>query len=112
MDISQEWVEETKRNIRAKSSEADQEVKGLIEACLKDLEIAGVYVTDAEDPLVKQAVKLYCKGNYGYDDDTERFRELKNGDWKDEKEFTTLDEAKEYINTTLNITEEEPGGGV
>ncbi len=75
MDISQEWVEETKRNIRAKSSEADQEVKGLIEACLKDLEIAGVYVTDAEDPLVKQAVKLYCKGNYGYDDDTERFRE-------------------------------------
>lgn len=75
MDISQEWVEETKRNIRAKSSEADQEVKGLIEACLKDLEIAGVYVTDAEDSLVKQAVKLYCKGNYGYDDDTERFRE-------------------------------------
>lgn len=75
MDISQEWVEETKRNIRAKSSEADQEVKGLIEVCLKDLEIAGVYVTDAEDPLVKQAVKLYCKGNYGYDDDTERFRE-------------------------------------
>lgn len=75
MDISQEWVEETKRNIRAKSSEADQEVKGLIEACLKDLEIAGVYVTDAENPLVKQAVKLYCKGNYGYDDDTERFRE-------------------------------------
>lgn len=75
MDISQEWVEETKRNIRAKSSEADQEVKGLIEACLKDLEIASVYVTDAEDPLVKQAVKLYCKGNYGYDDDTERFRE-------------------------------------
>ena len=41
--------------------------------------------------------------------------QLKNGDWKDEKEFTTLDEAKEYINTTLNITEEdeeEPGGGV
>lgn len=39
--------------------------------------------------------------------------QLKNGDWKDEKEFTTLDEAKEYINTTLNITEEEeePGGG-
>lgn len=38
--------------------------------------------------------------------------QLKNGDWKDEKEFTTLDEAKKYINTTLNITEEEPGGGV
>ena len=75
MDISQEWVEEVKRNIRAKSSGADQEAKGLIEACLKDLEIAGVYVTDTKNPLVKQAVKLYCKGNYGYDENTERFRE-------------------------------------
>lgn len=75
MNISQEWVEEIKGDLRAKSSGADEEIKGLIGACLKDLEIAGVYVTDAEDPLVKQAVKLYCKGNYGYDDDTERFRE-------------------------------------
>lgn len=40
--------------------------------------------------------------------------QLKNGDWKDEKEFDTLEDAKEYINTTLNITEdeeEELGGG-
>ena len=36
--------------------------------------------------------------------------QLKNGDWKDEKEFATLDEAKGYINTTLNITQEESGG--
>lgn len=75
MDISQEWVEEVKRNIRAKSSGADEEVKGLIGACLKDLEIAGVYVTNTEDSLAKQAAKLYCKGNYGYDENTERFRE-------------------------------------
>lgn len=33
--------------------------------------------------------------------------QLKNGDWKDEKEFDTLEDAKEYINTTLNITEDE-----
>lgn len=75
MNISQEWIEETKRNIREKSSGADEEVKGLIGACLKELEIAGVYVTDTEDPLAKQAVKLYCKGNYGYDENAERFRE-------------------------------------
>ncbi len=75
IDISQEWVEETKRNIRTKSSGANEEVKGLIKACLKDLEIAGVYVMDADDPLVRQAVKIYCRGNYGYDENTERFRE-------------------------------------
>ena len=30
---------------------------------------------DADDPLVRQAVKIYCRGNYGYDENTERFRE-------------------------------------
>nr|DAH91738.1 MAG TPA: tail tube protein [Caudoviricetes sp.] len=29
---------------------------------------------------------------------------LENGDWKDEKEFDTLDEAKAYVDTTLGKT--------
>ena len=29
---------------------------------------------------------------------------LENGDWKDEKEFGTLDEAKAYVDTTLGKT--------
>lgn len=30
--------------------------------------------------------------------------QLKNGDWKVEKEFDTLDDAKKFVNTTLSIT--------
>lgn len=75
MEISQEWIEQLRKDIRTKSGDADKEVQDLAEACIKDLEIAGVYVTDETDPLTRQAVKLYCKGNYGYDENTERFRE-------------------------------------
>ena len=36
---------------------------------------------------------------------------LKNGDWKKEKDFTTLDEAKKFINDFLKITDAAGGGG-
>ena len=60
--------------VRVKSQAASEEVSGLLAACLKDLEIAGVCITDMDDPLFKQAAKLYCKANYGYDKDSEKFR--------------------------------------
>lgn len=57
-----------------KSQASEEEVADLVDACKGDLKIAGVYVTDENDPLCKQALKLYCKANYGYDKDSERFR--------------------------------------
>ena len=75
MEISQGWIEQLRKDIRTKSSDASGELKELAAACVKDLEIAGVYVTSETDPLTRQAVKLYCKGNYGYDENTECFRE-------------------------------------
>lgn len=51
------------------------EILELAQACVVDLEIAGVYVKEATEPLTLQALKLYCKANYGYDseNDTRRF---------------------------------------
>lgn len=62
------------KSLRVKSQTALEEVSGLLESCLKDLEIAGVYVADMGDPLFGHAAKLYCKANYGYDKDSEKFR--------------------------------------
>lgn len=75
MVFSEEYIIQLMHAVRVKSSVSKEEITDLAEACIKDLEIAGVYVTDAEDPLCRQAVKLYCKAHYGYDDDSEKFGE-------------------------------------
>ena len=47
----------------------------LINACKKDLETAGVKNIDEEDSLIIQAVKTYCKANYGLDNkDSEKYQ--------------------------------------
>ena len=46
----------------------------LIEACLKDLARVGIAESSEEDPLVVQAVVLYCKANFGFSDGQERYQ--------------------------------------
>ena len=72
--INEELIEQLMKAVRVKSGVAEEEIVDLTESCKKELEIAGVYVTNEKDPLFKQVVKLYCKGHYGYDKDSERFR--------------------------------------
>lgn len=73
MAIDEELIEQLAKAIRVKSEASEEEITDLVEACKKDLEIAGVYVTNENDPLCKQALKLYCKAHYGYDKDSEKF---------------------------------------
>lgn len=75
MEITAWYIRTVKEAVRVKSSAADEEIRGLIQACIAEMRIAGVYVADLEDAMVKQAVILYCKGYYGYDDKPEGFRE-------------------------------------
>lgn len=72
--VDERLIEELKCFIRAKSQDAEYELIGLVESCKKELELAGVY-GDESEPTYRQAIRLYCKGHYGYDDDTERFQE-------------------------------------
>ena len=71
--IDKDLIEQLMNAVRVKSQVAREEIGELAEACKKELEIAGVYVTDANDPLFRQAEKLYCKAHYGYDKDHEKF---------------------------------------
>lgn len=75
MAIDDRVIRDLMRAVRVKTATAEDEITDLAEACLVDLRIAGVYVEDPSDPLCKQAIKLYCKANYGYDTDSEKFRE-------------------------------------
>ena len=73
-------VDDIKRDLRIKSNSLDGEIESLIEAARSDMYIAGIntdVTTDTGDidPLIYTAIKLYCKGNFGYDDKSEVLRE-------------------------------------
>lgn len=57
-----------------KSSEAlDSEITQTMEAAFLDLSIAGVKNIDAGDALIKQAVKLYLKAQFGFSDESAKY---------------------------------------
>ena len=73
--ISESYMIEMLRAVRvSRSATSEEEVTLLIQAAGADLNRRGVNIVDPEDPLTKQAIKLYCKGHYGYDKDSERFQ--------------------------------------
>lgn len=72
---SQELLIEAKKWMHAISNAADDEYVQTIDACVLDLENAGVATPDLADPLIQQAVKLYLKAHAGYEENAEKFNE-------------------------------------
>jgi hypothetical protein len=70
-------VDDVRKNLRVTSTAYDTaEITPMIEACKLDLKIAGVSeakITDTPDALVFRAIVLYCKANFGYEENAERF---------------------------------------
>ena len=72
-EITTEMVTEARGWLRLSTQSRDDEIKQVMEACLIDLSNGGVVVIDPDDPAVKQALKLFLKSQFGYDNDAERF---------------------------------------
>lgn len=51
----------------------DDELEQTIQACVLDLQNGGVVYPDLSDKLIQQAVKLYLKAFFRYDDKADRF---------------------------------------
>lgn len=73
-------VDDVKVALRVSSPMFDPEVSMLVDAALADMERAGVprelMLPGVEDPLVKQAVTLFAKSRFGYDNsEAPRFEE-------------------------------------
>ena len=71
--MASEILSDVKLAIRVKSDSSDGDIDDMIEACKREMQLAGVYIKNETDALAKQAIKLYCKGHYGYDENTEKF---------------------------------------
>lgn len=68
-------LDKVKKVLRIKSDKLNDEILDLIEACKIDLSISGVKKIDETDALVIQAIKLYCKANFGLDNkDSEKYQ--------------------------------------
>ena len=68
-------LEKVKLALRIKSNKLDEEITDLIEACKIDLSLSGVKRIKDTDPLIQQAIKLYCKANFGLENkDSEKYQ--------------------------------------
>jgi hypothetical protein len=54
-------LEKIKAGIRRSHSKLDEDLQGDIDACLADLEVCGVVHAETSDPLIINAIKLYCR---------------------------------------------------
>lgn len=54
-------LEKVKAGIRRTHDKLDDDLQGDIDACLADLEVCGIVYADVSDPLIVNAVKLYCR---------------------------------------------------
>lgn len=74
-------LDDVKLHLRIASTAYNTEVSDLIATAKKDLEISGIptFHIDETDPLIKRAITLYCKANFGYGNpDSEKFKESYN----------------------------------
>ena len=68
-------LEAVKLSLREDSTDFDSEISDIIEAAKLDLKGGGVVNIDDTDPLIKRAVILYSKANYGmFNPDAEKYQ--------------------------------------
>lgn len=69
-------LEKVKLALRITSIAFDDEINDLIEAAKTDLFISGIKTINENDALIQQAIKTYCKANFGLDNkDSEKYQE-------------------------------------
>jgi predicted nucleic acid-binding protein len=77
-------LDKVKNALRVKTAAFDDEIQDLIDACKADLRLVGVNVPEdtpaegkeaaAGDSLITRAIVLYAKANFGYSEDSEKYR--------------------------------------
>lgn len=71
-------LQDVKIALRISNTAFDTEVTGLIGTAREDLKLSGIRQEKVDldtDPLIKRAIIMYCKANFGYDNpDADRFQ--------------------------------------
>ena len=93
-------VDKVKGSMRilSKSAVIENDINGSIEACKRELSIAGVKNIDETDSLITQAVILYVKADFNYQNMGEKYRQSY------ETLKTTLSLSSDYNTTEVEQT--------
>ncbi len=93
-------VDKVKGSMRilSKSAVIENDINGSIEACKRELSIAGVKNIDETDSLITKAVILYVKADFNYQNMGEKYRQSY------EALKTTLSLSSDYNNTEVEQT--------
>lgn len=68
-------INKLRRELRIKNNVFDDDIQDLIEAAKIELKISGVNKIDDKDTLIKRAITLYAKANFGFDNpDSEKLQ--------------------------------------
>lgn len=62
--MATDMLAKIKLALRLSHDKLDEDIQADIDACLADLKVCGVVFAENTDPLVFNAVKLYCKSLY------------------------------------------------
>ena len=69
-NVSEAYILRIRTALRIKHIYLDTEVADMIEEARADLVLAGILpdkVNDENDPLIRRAIRTYCKANFGLD---------------------------------------------
>lgn len=64
MAVDQTLLSKVKTTLRISHNALDDDLADCISACLKDLNVCGVQAPVPDDPLILNAVKLYCRAEF------------------------------------------------
>lgn len=67
-------IDAVKLTLRITTDAFDDELMMLINSCKIDLNLAGVNIINEDDDRIRNAICLYCKANFGYCDDSQKFQ--------------------------------------
>lgn len=67
-------IDAVKLTLRITTDAFDDELMMLINSCKIDLNLAGVNIINENDDRIRNAICLYCKANFGYRDDSQKFQ--------------------------------------
>lgn len=64
-------IDRLRDELRTSGDYTDNEILDLVESAKADLILSGVHKDKCttEDPLIRRAIIVYCKANFGYEDD-------------------------------------------
>lgn len=73
MDAAEKLLYDARLWVRKSAKSFDDEIIQTTAACFLDLQNAGITVFSPDDPLLRQAAKLYLKAHFGYDAESDKW---------------------------------------